>query len=89
MMGDATINLDDVPKNHGVVLPSQHVAIYRDDDGQLHALSSVCTHRGCNVTWNDRDRVWGCPCHGSRFAPTGAVLKGPAMRPLPSTDVPK
>lgn len=89
MMGDATINLDDVPKNHGVVLASQHVAIYRDDDGQLHALSSVCTHRGCDVTWNDQDRVWDCPCHGSRFAPTGAVLKGPAMRPLPAADVPK
>ena len=57
MMGDATINLDDVPKNHGVVLPSQHVAIYRDDDGRLHSLSSVCTHRGCDVKWNDRDRV--------------------------------
>jgi Rieske Fe-S protein len=89
MMGDATINLDDVPRNHGVVLPSRHVAIYRNDDGRVHALSSVCTHRGCDVTWNDRDRVWDCPCHGSRFAPTGAVLKGPATRPLPSTDVPK
>ena len=89
MMGDAAINLDDVPKNHGVVLPNQHVAIYRDDDGQLHSLSSVCTHRGCDVKWNDQDRVWDCPCHGSRFAPTGQVLKGPAMRPLPSAELPK
>lgn len=88
-MGDMRINLDDVAKDHGIVLPSQHIAIYRDGDGQLHALSSVCTHRGCDVKWNDRDRVWDCPCHGSRFAPTGAVLKGPAMRPLPSTDLPE
>ena len=89
MMGDSTINLDDVPKNHGVVLPSQHVAIYRDGEGELHAVSSVCTHRGCDVAWNEGDKVWACPCHGSRFAPTGAVLKGPAMRPLPSAELPK
>jgi Rieske Fe-S protein len=88
-MKDATTNLDDVPNNHGVVLPTQHIAIYRNDEGQLHALSSVCTHRGCDVKWNDRDHVWDCPCHGSRFATTGAVLKGPAVRPLPSAEMPK
>jgi Rieske Fe-S protein len=89
MMGDTTINAGDVPKNHGTVLPGQHIAIYRDSDGQLHALSSVCTHRGCDVKWNDQDRAWDCPCHGSRFAPTGEVLKGPATRPLPSVNLPK
>ena len=89
MMLETPNTLDELPKHQGMVLPAQHVAIYRDDDGQLHALTSVCTHRGCDVKWNADDRIWDCPCHGSRFAPTGEVLKGPATKPLRSVDLPK
>jgi Rieske Fe-S protein len=80
---------DDLPKGEGKVLADQHVALYRDDQGQLHASSSVCTHVGCDVEWNDLDKVWDCPCHGSRFTPVGEVVNGPAARPLPSVDIPK
>jgi Rieske Fe-S protein len=79
---------DDLTKNTGRVLRDHHVAIYRDPRGELHALSSICTHRGCDVGWNDEDKVWDCPCHGSRFAADGAVIRGPAMKPLPPTDAP-
>jgi 3-phenylpropionate/trans-cinnamate dioxygenase ferredoxin reductase subunit len=57
-------------------------AVYRDDDGQLHALSPVCTHMGCLVEFNATERIWDCPCHGSRFATDGTVIKGPATRAL-------
>jgi Rieske Fe-S protein len=60
----------------------KQTAAYRDEEGRLHAISSVCTHLGCTVAWNDGERSWDCPCHGSRFAPDGAVLRGPASRPL-------
>ena len=66
----------------GKVLTDQHIALYRDEDGELHAVSSVCTHMGCDVGWNERDKVWACPCHGSRFAPKGDVINGPAVKPL-------
>ncbi len=64
-------------------------AVYRADDGRLHILSPVCPHLGCLVRWNGTARSWDCPCHGSRFAPTGEVLEGPALdglARLPSND---
>jgi Rieske Fe-S protein len=73
---------DDLPNETGKVLRDRHVALYRDARGELHAISSVCTHRGCDVGWNDHDKTWDCPCHGSRFTPEGAVLRGPAVEPL-------
>lgn len=78
---------DDLSNNQGRVLTDRHIALYRDGEGQIHALSSVCTHRGCDVEWNDQDKVWDCPCHGSRFALAGEVINGPAVLPLPPVDV--
>jgi 3-phenylpropionate/trans-cinnamate dioxygenase ferredoxin reductase component len=60
----------------------EKAAVYRDDGGAVHSVSAVCTHMGCLVEWNSGDRVWGCPCHGSRFDPDGNVLHGPAKKPL-------
>jgi glycine/D-amino acid oxidase-like deaminating enzyme/nitrite reductase/ring-hydroxylating ferredoxin subunit len=58
-------------------------AVYRDDEGDLHRLSARCTHQGCIVRWNDAERTWDCPCHGSRFDPVdGEVIEGPAVAPL-------
>ena len=80
---------DDLPKGQGRLLADRRIALYRDEGGTLHAMSSVCPHRGCNVEWNGGENVWDCPCHGSRFAPAGAVLRGPALQPLAPVDVPE
>ena len=58
------------------------IAVYRDDAGKLHERSAVCPHLGCTVSWNSTERSWDCPCHGSRFGPSGKVLNGPAIGPL-------
>ena len=57
-------------------------AVYRDGEGDLHALSAACTHLGCVVSWNPAEKSWDCPCHASRFDVDGTVLHGPAMKPL-------
>lgn len=66
-----------------VEVEGRKVAVYRSEKGTTTLLSPVCTHMGCHVKWNDAETTWDCPCHGSRFAPTGKVLSGPAESPLP------
>jgi glycine/D-amino acid oxidase-like deaminating enzyme/nitrite reductase/ring-hydroxylating ferredoxin subunit len=60
----------------------ERVAAARDEDGTLHAVSARCTHLGCLVNWNNAERSWDCPCHGSRFGLDGTVLEGPAVHRL-------
>jgi Rieske Fe-S protein len=80
---------DELQKEQGCVLTDKHVALYRDGKGHLHAITSICPHMGCDVGWNDLDKVWDCPCHGSRFTPAGDVIHGPARKPLAAVDVPE
>jgi Rieske Fe-S protein len=83
------MNLENLPNNTGTVLSAEHVAVYRDAEGVLHSVSSVCTHAGCNVKWDDHEKLWRCHCHGSRFAPCGEVVRGPALLSLPAVELPE
>ena len=75
---------DAVPPGAGRIVRSAGLprAVYRDEAGALHERSAVCPHLGCIVHWNDLERSWDCPCHGSRFDPYGEPIQGPAARPL-------
>jgi len=78
----------EVPPGTGMVVQRglHKVAVYRDEAGVAHEMSALCTHLQCVIRWNSEERSWDCPCHGSRFAPTGEVLTGPAIYPLKRLD---
>jgi Rieske Fe-S protein len=63
------------------------VGAYCDDQGVVHTVSAVCTHMGCILAWNNTERSWDCPCHGSRFDHEGNVLHGPAVSPLKKVEL--
>lgn len=79
------VQLEDIPNGGGgLVRHGKHLlAVHRDAEGGVRAMSPECTHRGCRVAWNSVEETWDCPCHGSRFRKNGAVLSGPANHPLP------
>jgi len=77
-------SIDEIRPGEGktVRVRGERLAVYRDPASNVHAVSSVCTHLGCIVKFNDAEKTWDCPCHGSRFTIDGAVLDGPATKPL-------
>jgi len=61
-----------------VKFEGKSLALYKDENGDIHAVSPVCPHAKCSVGWNSAEKSWDCPCHGSRFSVNGEVLTGPA-----------
>jgi glycine/D-amino acid oxidase-like deaminating enzyme/Rieske Fe-S protein len=82
-----THDVNEVPPGEARVLPDSgtgRIGVYRDEAGEVHAVSIRCTHMGCILRFNAAETSWDCPCHGSRFDVDGAVLEGPAVTPLES-----
>jgi glycine/D-amino acid oxidase-like deaminating enzyme/nitrite reductase/ring-hydroxylating ferredoxin subunit len=74
----------DIAKGEGRIIDhaGEKLAAYRDNGGELHVFSAVCTHMDCIVNYNEAETSWDCPCHGSRFSIDGEVIEGPAALPL-------
>jgi glycine/D-amino acid oxidase-like deaminating enzyme/nitrite reductase/ring-hydroxylating ferredoxin subunit len=94
MVGDRLTPADtrsaaEVPAGEARVVRSGlgKVGVYRDEAGVARGVSLRCTHLGCLLHFNQAERSWDCPCHGSRFDVDGAVLAGPAVTPLERRDV--
>jgi glycine/D-amino acid oxidase-like deaminating enzyme/nitrite reductase/ring-hydroxylating ferredoxin subunit len=74
----------DVEYGEGKIIEfgGEKYAAYKDEDGKIHMMTPRCTHLGCVVEWNEAEKTWDCPCHGSRYSPRGQVIHGPAVRDL-------
>lgn len=77
-------SVDEIAPGDGAVIRkgASKIAVYRDEEGELHVRSAVCTHMDCIVRFNSLERTWDCPCHGSRFSTDGCVINAPAITPL-------
>ena len=78
------ISIENIKANSGgiVDLDGQKIGIYKDENNHAFAINPICTHLGCLLTWNDIDKTWDCPCHGSRYDCMGKNIYGPAFEDL-------
>ncbi|MCI8353021.1 MAG: Rieske 2Fe-2S domain-containing protein [Clostridia bacterium] len=76
--------LNEIGRDEGkiVEVEGNKVGIYRDAAGKFFAIKPVCTHLGCELSWNNLEKTWDCPCHGSRFSYTGKSLYDPSIKDL-------
>ena len=76
--------VEDLPVGHGgiVFYRGKKSGVYKDMQGQIHAVDIRCPHLGCQLEWNPDERSWDCPCHGSRFDCEGRLISGPAQTDL-------
>ena len=70
----------DIPVDYGMIVmyKGKKSAIYKDKNGELHVSEPYCPHMKCELKWNDDDKTWDCPCHGSRFDFDGNLISGPS-----------
>jgi glycine/D-amino acid oxidase-like deaminating enzyme/nitrite reductase/ring-hydroxylating ferredoxin subunit len=82
------VSVKAVPPGEGRLMRKglSKLAVYKDEDGTVHACSAACTHLKCIVHWNSAEKTWDCPCHGSKFDPYGKVITGPALTDLEKVD---
>lgn len=83
------MKFDEISYNSGSIIDvnNEKVGIYKNEDGKIYAVKPICTHLGCLLSWNDVDKTWDCPCHGSRFNYEGKNLYDPAFKDLEIYDL--
>ena len=77
-------SVEQIENDNGAILKinGENVGIYKDKVGKIYAVKPNCAHLGCLLSWNNLDKTWDCPCHGSRFDYTGKNIYEPAIKKL-------
>lgn len=65
-------------------LNGETVGAYKDENGKVFIISPFCTFEGCELSWNNAEKTWDCPCCGSRFSYDGKTILGPTVHDLKS-----
>jgi glycine/D-amino acid oxidase-like deaminating enzyme/nitrite reductase/ring-hydroxylating ferredoxin subunit len=82
--GNDEFKIHEIAKSEGKVVEweGKKCGVYRDKEDFLHIVDAECSHLKCIIKWNNDEKSWDCPCHGSRFTPEGKVMNGPANKDL-------
>lgn len=82
-------DLSKIKNDNGAIIKidDKTVGVYKDGKGKVYAVNPTCTHLGCLLTWNNLDKTWDCPCHGSRFNFLGQNLYDPAFKDLKKYEI--
>lgn len=65
-----------------IEIEGEKVGAYKDKEGRIYTIVPKCAHLGCELSWNNLEKTWDCPCHGSRYDYTGKMLYGPTVKDL-------
>lgn len=81
--------LEKIPLGDGgiVEIDGDKVGIYKTDDGEIFAVKPYCGHLGCLVSWNNLEKTWDCPCHGSRYDYMGNIITEPTVKKLEKINI--
>ena len=79
-----TWNVEKIENNNGAIIEidGNNVGIYKDMNGKIYAVKPNCSHLGCLLSWNNIDKTWDCPCHGSRYNYNGENIYEPGIKDL-------
>jgi glycine/D-amino acid oxidase-like deaminating enzyme/nitrite reductase/ring-hydroxylating ferredoxin subunit len=82
-------NLNALKNGEGksITIAERGMGAYKDDKGKIYLININCTHMGCQLKWNNAEKTWDCPCHGSRYSATGDVVDGPTFTPLEKIEI--
>ncbi len=83
------LDFSEIKKDTGHVIEydGEKMGIYKDVNGEIFAVKPICTHLGCLLSWNNLDKTWDCPCHGSRFDYRGKNLYNPGIKDLETVEI--
>ena len=81
-------DIENIKNDEGMVIEygGEKLGVYKDVKGKAFIVRPICTHLGCLLTWNNLDKTWDCPCHGSRYDFMGKNLYDPAIKDLDRVD---
>lgn len=76
--------IQDIELEQGGIIEfdGKKIGIYRDKENKIYAVKPVCSHLGCELSWNNLENTWDCPCHGSRFTYDGKSIYDPSIKDL-------
>ena len=83
------ISYEELENDSGGVVnyKGEKLGIYKDKKGKTFAVVPYCKHLGCELSWNNLEKTWDCPCHGSRYDYMGKIITEPTTENLDTVDL--